>query len=79
MTTTSPFTWQDGLDLQSFDLRKWQRLLKPEAYEKLKTRVSNETADTFQWCIQLRINSSQLGYYVPRGQKLTEIVLNMDI
>lgn len=79
MTTTSPFTWQDGLDRQSFDLSKWQRLLKPEVYEKLKTRVDNETADMFQWCLEHGIESNLRGYYVPRGTEITESISDLDI
>jgi hypothetical protein len=66
-----PFSFEEGLALQTKDLAGWRKILTPEAYERLEYRVR---AMNFH---QLDKDAADAGYDVCRGCTITQFVLEM--
>ena len=69
MNECKDFTWAAGIRIQERDLLRWKRLLRPAVYKAVRQEVLRLTD-------QMRSATSD-GYDVPRGQDITNIVLNL--
>ena len=66
----SPFSYSMGLVVQQQDLANWKTKLNDKAYKKFVEFCEIENSEIYQDC-------PRAGYDVPRGNDLTQFVLDL--
>ena len=72
--TKHEVTWEYGLTIQARSLAKWEKLLKPEVYARIKAQLEQLTVKIEK---ETRDKAPETrGFLVPRGKTILEFVLN---